>query len=232
MISVIIPLLNEGEGPLALIEELTDTKGVEVILVEGMGLEEDFQLLQNIPGITLLQAQPPRSNQLNLGAQQAKGEFLFFLHADSTLPLGWTDEIQRLLSDPKIALGAFSFSIDRVGWAAKLYQGGANLRSRLLQLPYGDQGFFLTKEKFKQMGGFEPIPIMEDYCLAKKARHWGRVATSPLPIFTSARRYKNLGFFKSWLLNQIIIFRFRRGVDLTMLKRIYARDKGLKGKKS
>ena len=104
-----------------------------------------------------------RSRQMNEGAARATGTTLLFLHADTVLPDGYSEGIAAALKLPEVSAGAFRFEIDGSLPGKSLVEWGTNLRSRWLQMPYGDQGLFLRRSLFEQLGGFADMPIMEDY---------------------------------------------------------------------
>ena len=97
----------------------------------------------------------------------------------------------------------------------------ANLRSRWLQLPYGDQGLFLPANLFFRLGGFPEQPIMEDFALVRKVRRYGRVITLPQTVLTSGRRWQHLGLWRTTSINQLMIFGYYFGVAPATLARIY-----------
>ena len=147
-----------------------------------------------------LEAPAGRARQQNAGAQAAAGEVLWFLHADSRLPrrtLGVALGFAR--AD---ALGYFHLRyLDDGPWAARLNGWGAGLRSRWAGLPFGDQGFLLSRSTFARLGGFdESLPAGEDHALVWTARVAG-VALVDLgqPIHSSARRYHEQGWLRTTL---------------------------------
>ena len=130
---------------------------------------------------------------MNFGAAKASGENLLFLHGDTRLPVGYEDEARRLLAPPDAILGAFRFSTTSTSRTMRIIAYWANLRSRWLGLPYGDQALFMRRDTFREIGGFPEMPIMEDYALVRRLAKLGRVRLSPLPIETSARRWQDVG---------------------------------------
>ena len=100
----------------------------------------------------------------------------------------------------------------------------AHIRSRLCNLPYGDQAQFLRADLFRRIGGSPEIPIMEDYELARRLRRLGPVATCPIAVVTSARRWYTLGILRATLINQAIIVGYALGVPPERLERWYQRD--------
>jgi rSAM/selenodomain-associated transferase 2 len=158
---------------------------------------------------------------MNMGAKKAKGELLLFLHADTILPPGFAAWIRKILAQPKVAAGAFSFSLDASSCGLKMIGWVANLRSRFLQMPYGDQGLFLRSSLFREVGGFRDMPIMEDFEFIRRLRRWGRIRISPIPIITSARRWHRVGLWRTTFLNQAIVLGYWAGIPPSRLARWY-----------
>ena len=71
---------------------------------------------------------------------------------------------------PNFAAGAFSLAIDSPAKNLAFIARMTNLRSRLLQLPYGDQALFTTRQMFSAIGGFAEIAIMEDFVFIQKLK--------------------------------------------------------------
>jgi hypothetical protein len=143
-----------------------------------------------------------RARQLNAGVGATHAQFLWFLHADSRFehPQRNAAALQRaLLADPS-ALGYFDLRFLGDGPAAMpLNTLGVWLRSRWLGLPFGDQGLFLSRVGFQQLGGFdESLAAAEDHALVWAARRAGmRLRPSGAPIHTSARRYAEHGWLRT-----------------------------------
>jgi hypothetical protein len=145
---------------------------------------------------------PGRARQQNCGATAAGGEFLWFLHADSRLPANALPVLgQRLSSDPG-ALWYFDLRFlsdgPRLMWLNAL---GARFRSRLLGLPFGDQGLALSRRAFERLGGFrEDLPYGEDHILVWAARRSGlRLRPVGCALYTSARKYQRRGWLVTTL---------------------------------
>jgi len=220
VISIVIPTLNEAPNIGDLLERLLREEAVECIVADG-GSRDDTRKIAAQNEALVLDVQGGRAVQQNAGAAGAKGRLLLFLHADTLPPDEYADRIRQALSRPSIVAGAFRFKTNGTGTGMHWVERIANLRSRLLQCPYGDQGLFLEKRVFHEMGGFAPLPIMEDFELVSRLRRRGTVVTLPYPAVTSARRWQRLGVFQTTAINQVMIAGFLCGVPVQTLQRLY-----------
>ncbi len=173
--------------------------------------------------VKLLSSSPGRGTQQNVGAAAASGGTLLFLHCDTRLPDVFCSAVQETLDTPGTVAGAFCLAIDHPGRPYRLIEAGANLRSRLLQLPYGDQALVMKKHVFEQVGGFPNQPIMEEFPLLARLRRLGKIRIVHAPATTSARRWQRLGIFKTTILNQLMLTGMALGVSPYRLARLYSR---------
>jgi uncharacterized protein len=228
-VSVIIPALNEANRIQALLQAVLQPvqsadRTVEIIVVDG-GSQDDTVALAQQAGAIVLGSARGRAQQMNRGAQIASGAVLVFLHADTRLPDGWLADVQYALSQPKVIAGAFELRIDGQEPGLRLVEWGVKWRSRLLQLPYGDQALFLKAETFQQLGGFPNLPIMEDFVFVQRLRTVGKIAIAPRAVTTSARRWHKLGILKTTLINQLVIAAYFLGIPLDRIARWYRKEK-------
>ena len=163
-----------------------------MIVVDGGSTDATVQRAREA-GATVLTSKPGRARQMNAGAAAAEGGSLLFVHADTLLPPGWAEVVPRTLRTPGVAAGAFRFRIAGSFAGKSFIEWTTGLRSRWLQRPYGDQGLFLARALFEEMGGFADLPIMEDYEFAARLRRRGRIVTVGEAALTSARRWKSTG---------------------------------------
>lgn len=158
---------------------------------------------------------------MNAGAALASGEILLFLHADTQLPANFQSTIRSALTHDVVA-GAFRLGINDPRRIFRWIEWGANLRSRLLSRPYGDQGLFVRAELFYQVGGFPNWPLMEDYELCRQLRRFGQLYLATESVSTSARRWNKVGIVRTTLINQFTVAAFRLGVSPQRLARWHA----------
>jgi len=223
LVSVIIPTLNEYHAIGRLLDRLLISGEIERIVADG-GSDDGTRDMAARSGATVLEVSGGRAFQQNAGAAIARGRILFFLHADTLPPEAYADKIRTAMDDPSIAAGAFRFKTDEDSPGMRLVEWVTNMRSALFQLPYGDQGIFLEKRVFEEMGGFPPMPIMEDFALMRRLRNRGRVLTLSDAAITSARRWRHLGVFRTTLVNQVMVLGFLGGMPIQMLARLYRKQ--------
>ncbi len=223
-ISIIIPALNEAENIKHALASTQPSTNVEVIVVDG-GSEDDTVEIAKSLGVKVIFSDRGRAVQMNAGARLASGEILLFLHADTCLPPNFDDMVCTTLAQPGIVAGAFALHINAELTSLRLVEWGVNARSRFLQMPYGDQAIFLTKDKFNNIGGFPELPIMEDFELMQRLRCLGKIAIIPVPVVTSARRWLQKGVWQTTLLNQIVILAYFLGVSPERIRSWYRREK-------
>lgn len=149
------------------------------------------------PGWQALHSPPGRSLQQNAGAAAARGEWLWFLHADAAFAPETLPALARFVADGRPALGYFDLRFLGDGPALMhLNAAGVWLRSRVLRLPFGDQGFVLPRSLFAAVGGFDPATTRgEDHQLVWRLRRADApVVAVGAPLYTSARRYASRGW--------------------------------------
>lgn len=222
VLSVIIPTLEAADVLETCLAQFRNALGIEIIVVEG-GEETASRVVADRYGARWIQASRGRGKQMNAGAKVARCETLLFLHADTRLPEGFQTTVCETLAPSNVALGAFKLKIDGESRSLRLIERWADHRSRWLGLPYGDQAFFLKRDKFKSLDGFREIEIMEDFDLARRARKKGRIAIASTAVSTSARRWKRVGPWRNTILNQWIVFCYQIGVSPKRLASWYGR---------
>jgi uncharacterized protein len=220
LISVIIPTWNEESNIGSLLNDLVGTVNVEIIVVDGESGDRTSEIAA-FYNVKVIQAQRGRSIQMNAGAKEALGDILLFLHADTRLPQDWGSMVRDASAEPGVAGGAFELTINGNERGLRIIERSTNFRSRRLQLPYGDQGIFLRAHLFRQIGGYNNLPIMEDFELIQRLRKFGRIITVSAKAVTSARRWRDLGIWRTTLINQAMIWGYLIGISPARLARWY-----------
>ncbi len=219
-ISVIIPALNEADSIASTIQQATGSATGEIIVVDGGSRDATMDIAASA-GAVVLQSESGRAVQMNYGAGEAMGDILLFLHADTLLPNNFQHQILQVMQRPDTVAGAFRFAIDLPGVTARLLEFFTNLRSRLWQLPYGDQAIFVRRMDFNKIAGYPEEPIIEDVLLIKKLQKLGKIKIAETSVTTSGRRWQELGILKATLINQKIMLGYLFGVSPKLLKSWY-----------
>ena len=219
-LSVIIPTLNEEANLLPTLEAVgVPHDDLEVIVIDAGSTDQTVEIAEQ-HGCKVFVGNPGRANQMNAGAAIATGEHLLFLHADTRLPEGYRHEIQRVLAAP-VACGAFPLKIDAPGLALRMIESGVAFRSRMFQMPYGDQALFFRSVDFYKQHGFKQMSIMEDYELVARMRKIGSIGLANEPVKTSARRWLKKGILRTTHVNQLYVIAYRIGYSDTTIAKLY-----------
>lgn len=212
-VSVIIPTLDcAGRlGPClgALGEALFEGVIHEVILADG-GSSDAIADVAEATGARLIAAPRGRGPQLAAGAAAASGAWLLFLHADTVLGPDWGAAVLSHIARHPDRAGWFRLAFDADHAAARRVAGWANWRSRRLGLPYGDQGLLVPRALYARVGGFPPIPLMEDVALARRLK--GCLRPLAATAVTSAERYEHEGWVRRGARNLGTLVRYFLGV--------------------
>ena len=219
-VSIIVPTLNEE---LVLEKTLTQFQQLsphELIVSDG-GSDDDTRNIAGRFSHRVITGSAGRALQMNVGADEATGDILLFLHADSRIEPESYRKMQQCMQNPKWIGGAFTLCIESGKWSLKLIALLANIRSKYFGLAYGDQGFFVRKEVFKDMNGFSPIPICEDLDFYYRLRKKGSVILLKEKAHTSPRRWINEGIFFTTVRNFIIAVLFGLGFPPHILTKWY-----------
>ena len=188
---------------------------------------KNFDLALNLSKIftperfQILPCKKGRGAQLDAGASVTKFEKLLFLHADSA----FYDERAILVAEralDRCEAGCFRLKFDDGGMLLNLIALGSNLRVKLRNIAFGDQGIFIRKSLFNAVGGFENLAIMEDYKLSMKLKRSGvKFCQLAQNIITSARKFRRDGVMKTLVKMQILQYKFRNGASADEIAKSY-----------
>ncbi|WP_323768187.1 TIGR04283 family arsenosugar biosynthesis glycosyltransferase [Marinovum sp.] len=221
-ISVIIPTLNAGPALpaclMALGEGLQEGLIRELIISDGGSTDATLQTAR-AAGAEIVTGPASRGGQLRRGAVRAKGDWLLFLHADTCLAPGWAAPVLAHLTTETAA--AFRLRFDSRHPMARLTESWANLRSRLFDLPYGDQALLLPRALYHAAGGYPDQPLMEDVALARALK--GRLTLLPATALTSADRYQRDGWLRRGAQNLTTLARYATGTPPETLAQRYTK---------
>jgi rSAM/selenodomain-associated transferase 2 len=219
MISVIVPIKDEPPEIVLHLARFAASAGCELIVVEGAGDSPAGELLRSA-GARLVVCRGSRGSRLARAVLEARGDVLFFLHADSRPPDDALELIRQTL-DRGCSAGAFSLAYEDADFRMRWIASWANLRSRLFRLPFGDQGIFCRRQAYEAAGGFRDMPVCDDVDLVRRLRRSGRFVVRPEATRTSSRRYRERGAFRQVLRVWGVVGGYYIGVSPEKLGRWY-----------
>ena len=220
-LSVVIPALNAAEGLAATLAALDPAD--EIIVVDGGSRDGTAALARDL-GARVVETAPGRGGQLAAGADAATAEWLLFLHADTVLSPGWRAVAAGRLSQPDAAARAacFRFALDDEAPQARRLEGWVAWRVAALALPYGDQGLLIHRSLYDRVGGYRPLPLMEDVDLVRRLGR-RRLTVLDADAVTSARRWRQDGWLARSARNLLCRALFYAGVPAQRIARLYGR---------
>lgn len=198
MVSIIVPTLNEASQIGDTLGALQALGGEKEILVVDGGSEDQTVSIAIAAGATVLKGSRGRGMQQHAGALAARGEVLWFVHADTIPPCAALADIKAALLDPSVVAGNFGLTFDGTSRAAR-HMTAIYPTLRWLNLCYGDSGIFVRRSTYELVGGFRPFAVFEDLDLLKRLRKVGRFAHLKTRIVTSSRRFEGRNFAGMWL---------------------------------
>ncbi|MBI5162929.1 MAG: TIGR04283 family arsenosugar biosynthesis glycosyltransferase [Magnetospirillum sp.] len=218
-LSAVIPTLNAAR---VLAPTLSAMGAADEIVVADGGSSDGTLDIARRLAATALTAPRGRGVQLAAGAQAARGDWLLFLHADTVLAAGWRKEAQTFMTDASNAerAGVFRFALDDQAPEARRLEKAVAWRTRVLGLPYGDQGLLMARPFYEGLGGFRPLPLMEDVDLVRRI---GRSRIVPLATeaVTSAERWRRDGWHRRSARNLACLSLYFAGVPPRLIQRLY-----------
>ena len=221
-LSIIMPVLNEGESIAAALDVLADlrARGTGVIVVDGGSRDATVQRARPRADRVIL-ASRGRALQMNAGAEQASSDMLLFLHADTRVPADADHVVLKGLERSGRVWGRFDVKIDGRSPVLSVVAWFMNLRSRLTGIATGDQAIFVRRSAFQAVGGFPAIALMEDIALCRRLKRVSRPLCLRERVITSGRRWEKKGVLSTIILMWHLRLAYFFGADPKELARQY-----------
>jgi rSAM/selenodomain-associated transferase 2 len=224
MISVIVPTFNAARTLRSTLEILAPYRPrliKEVLIADGGSSDGTAEIAASL-GCAVVRSRKGRGGQLRDGAFAAKQEWLLFLHADTCLSGDWANALVSFSGQVRFrqVAGVFSFGLDDDDLRARLLEHLVALRVRLLALPYGDQGLFISRALYDEIGGFSDIPLMEDVDIVRRIGR-RRLRVLPASVVTSAEKYRHNGYLFRSARNLICLGLYFLGVSPAKIVKMY-----------
>lgn len=220
-LSVVVPTLNAAGVLPGLLAALAQVGAGEVIVADGGSGDATIERAR-AHGACLVAAPRGRGTQLAAGAAAARGAWLLFLHADSRPDAAAFAALRAHIGDPARAHRAayFRFALDDPSPAARRLERAVAWRCRWLALPYGDQGLLIPRALYDAVGGFRPLPLMEDVDLVRRLGR-ARLVALDAALPTSAARFRRDGWRRRSARNLGLLALWLVGVPTRWLAKLY-----------
>jgi len=221
-VSAIIPTLNAAAN---LPTTLAALRGqvAEIIIADGGSSDSTVELAQGA-GASVISAPRGRGPQLRTAAEAATQPWLLALHADTRPGQGWQNAVAGFISQPENMTKAahFRFALDDPAPEARRLEAMVAWRCHWLGLPYGDQGLLIARDFYQALGGYEPVPLMEDVALIRRIGR-KRLVALPVDFITSAEKWQRDGWYARSARNLFCLSLWFAGVSPERIARVYAR---------
>jgi rSAM/selenodomain-associated transferase 2 len=220
-LSVIIPTYNEEDhiaDTINAVHEHATESVLEVIVVDANSTDATQPVAEAAGARMVICEQKGRAAQMNYGAERAKGDILYFLHADTKPPEQFARQIQNAVSQGIIS-GCFRLAFDSNHILLDFYAWCT--RFDIDAFRFGDQSLFITRNAFFSIGGFcEGHIVMEDNEIVRRIKKEFSFTILDDSVVTSARSYQNVGIIKLQLVFVFIYVLYFAGVSQQNLARI------------
>jgi rSAM/selenodomain-associated transferase 2 len=222
-ISVVIPTLDAADELPGTLAALTGARVIREIIVSDGGSRDDTVAIAEGAGARVVAGPRGRGTQLIAGVAVATGEWLLFLHADCRLGPGWEEAAGDFIAKPGISgqAGYFIFALDDPDPAARRLERVVAWRCHVLGLPYGDQGLLIARSLYDSVGGYAPLPLMEDVDLVRRIGP-RRLRALDGTATTSAVRYRRDGYLARLLRNLACLALYYLGLPPRLIAKLYA----------
>lgn len=210
-LSIIIPCYRDDEKLACLLAQLQrfSPMSCEMIVVDAADSARCAEICVQFQAQRIV-SEPCRGQQLRIGAAQATGDILWFLHADAQLSMNSLTAMIEAIQQGAIG-GYFCFRFAKPrAWPAWILEPMIALRCRF-GVPYGDQGIFIKRSAYHQAGGHAPWPLFEEAPLVHAVRRLGKFLPLFEPIFVDPRRWQRDGWWRRTWHNRMLVLRFMCG---------------------
>ena len=224
LLSIIIPTFNEEDNLRKLLPYLKSYSGknTEIIVADTIKSNDQTSIICEGNHIKRVVCEfCSRARQMNFGAQQAKGDILYFLHADTLPPVSFEKDIRSTLDDD-YDFGIFSYKFDSDHPLLKV--NARFTKKKGLFIGGGDQSIFMEKSTFKKIGKFDPgYCIMEDFKFFHTANRMGlSYKIVPNDVIVSARKYEKNSYLRVNVSNLVAFSMYHLGMKPSSIKKAYS----------
>jgi len=209
-VSIIVPVLNEAKNIQRLITRLIEEENhliAELLVVDGGSTDDTVQRARNAGATVLISPTRGRAIQMNYAVQFATGDLLYFVHGDTVPPKGYVNDLLQAVQEG-FPVGCFRFRFESRNPLLRI--NGFMTRFRYLWCRGGDQTLYVTREAFKELGGYRnDYLVMEEYEFIVRAQARYPFKIIPKEVLVSSRKYDINGYARVQIANFIAFNMFR-----------------------
>lgn len=226
-VSIVVPALNEASTIDATVQRLRqDFPDCEIVVVDG-GSSDDTAALagRHAP---VVRCPAGRARQMNEGAARTTGDVLWFIHADTVVDAAALPQLRAALLDPRVVGGGLTLHFDPRSPALDFLARTSTIRARRIGHIFGDQAMFVRRPVFDRLGGFPPLPLMEDLEFSRRLRTQGRTVVLSATSTASSRRLVKHGTVRMIVFMQYLKLLYLGGVSPERIRRRYEAGPGVR----
>lgn len=216
-LSVVVPTLNAGRF---LGRTLAALGAVRMVIVVDGGSRDDTAAIAAGAGAAVLKTARGRGAQIAAGLAHVDPGWVLVLHADTVLEPGWRQAARDHMAGGPGWAACFSFRLDSDDPRARRLERAVAWRTRVLALPYGDQGLLIHTDLLQRIGGVRPLPLMEDVDVIRRVGRRRLRLLAPAAI-TSAEKWHRQGWWRRSARNLICLSLWFLGVPPRLIARVY-----------
>ncbi len=225
-VSIIVPVRNEARIISEALQRLrTDFPDCELIVVDGGSSDATPELAG--AHARVVTTAPGRARQMNEGPRHTRGDVLWFVHADTVIAPHALQQIREALADPGIVGGGLTLRFDRRTPSLDYLAWVSTLRARHLHHVFGDQAMFVRRDIFHRLGGFAPLPLMEDLEFSRRLHRAGRMVVLRATSTAASRRLTQHGTLRMIAFMQYLKLLFLAGVSPERIRLRYQAGPGV-----
>lgn len=223
-LSIVVPVLNEAPLLGDFLRKLRTVVGrePEIIVVDGGSSDGTWSIAEPLAD-RVITAPRGRASQMNAGAKIARGQVLWFLHADLEAPSTSIEKMRTALADPRVVGGCFRLRFPRHELIYRVSDSLGNFGVGVFGFALGDHGIFCRREAFHRIGGYPDVPILEDAEIYRHLRRYGRMLQLREEIIGNPRAYETHGACRTTAVYFSILALYVLGVPIQFLNQLYLR---------
>ena len=222
LVAIVIPSLDEEGTLAALLRDVARLEVAHEVVVCDGGSTDATCNVAHAAGARVVVAPRGRGTQLRAGVAATSAPLVCCLHADVRLDRAARADLAALAARGRSGAWCFRLRIDGGRWAYRLVEWAANTRTRLLALPYGDQGLVVSRTTYDAVGGYRNVPLMEDVIIARELERSVGIELLRSALTVSPRRWERDGVLRRTFTNFVILARFLLGASPERLLALYA----------